>query len=490
MTLIDNALGAGSSAISGAVSAASGAASTLTSAANRLLGRNALGGTNDWLSQLKPASWREVPFQVDTMELTAGDNTVLREYPFQDLPTVFAMGAGAEEIKLSAYVIGDDYLDQLERLKTVLKGDGVLIHPTAGSIRCWLHGRYTIRESLVAEGGVARVDLTFVRAEPRRYPAGKTNTTDRVAEAADAADKSFIDSLAANLDLEGMAGWAHDNILGNMRSGLDTLWGAVSAVNQGFDFYNSLVSQYITFPLSELSAIPAVLGGRIADLMRIPQDLSSGQAWNVFAAARNLWKAPSGDSSSSSDGTVAIAPAVADAYKTVGFVQNDNQAKLEAAFRPPSSPYQTETRQRQAQALKTLHGFINGLATTMAIRAVAQVELTSYDQALALRTDINQQLTELLHAAADEPHGGLGMTTTHDAVLQLQTAVLVDLQVRSRDLARLTTYTPQTWQPALYVSYRMFGTAQWADELVAMNPHVRHPLLVPPGKPLRLIRHD
>ena len=126
----------------------------------------------------------------------------------------------------------------------------------------------------------------------------------------------------------------------------------------------------------------------------------------------------------------------------------------------------------------------------MAVRAVAQIELENYDQALALRTDFNRQITELILASAAEPVGGVGATTTHDALVRLKTAVLTDMQARSRDLARLTTYTPESWQPALYVSYRMFGTTRWAGEIVAMNPHILHPLLVPPGTPLRVIKHD
>ncbi|MEZ7785062.1 DNA circularization N-terminal domain-containing protein, partial [Cupriavidus gilardii] len=234
MALIDNALSSGAPAVASTTN-------TLSSLADRMLGRNSSAGRSSWLNQLRMASWRDVPFQVDTTELSAGDNTVLREYPFQDRPTVFSMGAGAEEIKFSAYLIGDDYLQQLDRLREVLKGEGVLIHPTSGSIRCWVHGRYTVREAPTTEGGIARLDLTFIRAEPRRYPVGVTNTTDRVASAADAAEQSLIDSLAANFDLAGMAGWAHDNVLARVRSGLDILWDGISMVNQGFDFYNDLV---------------------------------------------------------------------------------------------------------------------------------------------------------------------------------------------------------------------------------------------------------
>jgi len=72
----------------------------------------------------------------------------------------------------------------------------------------------------------------------------------------------------------------------------------------------------------------------------------------------------------------------------------------------------------------------------------------------------------------------------------LYIAALADLQARSRDLVRLTSYTPESWQPVWFISHRLFGTADYADEILDMNPHITHPLLVPPGRPLRIMRHD
>ena len=82
------------------------------------------------------------------------------------------------------------------------------------------------------------------------------------------------------------------------------------------------------------------------------------------------------------------------------------------------------------------------------------------------------------------------MPAWHDAMLALLAAGLRDLQERSRDMARLDTWTPQAWMPVWAVSYRLYGTAAYADEILAMNPHIEHPLLVPPGKALRIARHD
>ncbi|MFD2451713.1 DNA circularization N-terminal domain-containing protein [Ideonella paludis] len=142
-----------------------------------------------WLDQLRPASFRGVPFQVDTIEHLAGDNVVLREYPFQDLPTVFRMGEAAEEIKLSAYVIGEDYIEQRDALRQVLSGQGELVHPTAGRMLVYVAGRFTTREAPTAEGGVCRFDLTFIRAEARRYPTQGPNTRTQATTAAQAASR-------------------------------------------------------------------------------------------------------------------------------------------------------------------------------------------------------------------------------------------------------------------------------------------------------------
>ena len=90
-----------------------------------------------WIKQLKVASFRNVPFSVDSTERSPGLNTVLREYPFQDLPTVFSMGEAAEEIKFSAYVIGGGYMARRDALEKALKQQesGVLMHPTIGAVR-------------------------------------------------------------------------------------------------------------------------------------------------------------------------------------------------------------------------------------------------------------------------------------------------------------------------------------------------------------------
>lgn len=421
-----------------------------------------------WLKQLRRASWRNVPFQVDTVDISAGQNTVLREYPFQDLPTVFSMGTAAEEIKFSAYVIGDDYLDQLAKLRDVLKGDGVLIHPTQGSIRCYFHGKYTIKEAPASQGGIARLDLTFIRAEERRYPVAKENSTDKMLDDAANAKKSLLDRFNENFDLSELTGWSLDDIKDGMRGALDTVWDVVSIPSAGMSYFNNLVRQFITNPTNEIFSIAGVVSNMVQSVMRIPESLSSNQALSMFKNIRSLWSKPP-------------SPKTASSYQTSGVtISSSAGQKLDKALTLPDTPYQTPTRQKQVKAMESLKDLFEGMATISAVEAIAQVELDNYDQVTALRQDFNQQFTQLLRRGVAD----------HDVLLKLHTSVLNDLRERSKDLARVMTYTPATYQPVIYISYRLFGTIKYADEIMAMNPHIRNPLLVPPGKALQIIKRD
>jgi prophage DNA circulation protein len=433
-----------------------------------------------WLDQLRPASFRGVAFHVDTIEHSAGDNVVLREYPFQDLPTVFRMGEAAEEIKLSAYVIGDDYDEQRESLRDVLSGEGVLVHPTAGSMRVFVAGKYTMREAPTAEGGMARFDITFVRAEPRRYPQG--DSAANVAAANKAADAKIAakNAFAAQWKLTEKPGWVADRAVARISDALGPTWAKLAKASQGLgDFTSQVIGNYqaLVNGLDDLVRTPRILADQIATLFELPGELTESSArqfqsafeW-VFDLDKRLRK---------TEFEVSVMPAVGAGLVMYG-TGNAEEIGASSAFRQQLSALTTASDQ-----------LIESLASAAYVEATARVELANYDEAMAMRLAVSEQFTRLLSEASAAPASDtMPDTSWHDAMLALHTAALADLQTRSRDLVRLTSYTPQSWQPVWYVSYQLFGTVAYADEILAMNPHIRHPLLVPPGRALRIVRHD
>ena len=435
------------------------------------------GKTLNWLDQLQMASFRGVPFQVDTIEWTAGDNVVIREYPFQDLPTVFRMGRGAEYLRFSAYVIGTDYHLQRDALMSALSGEGTLMHPTAGALHVTVAGQYTVREAPTAEGGMARFDLVFLLADHRRYPVEGPSTRTQATTAAQAGKQAAQEAFAASWSLAGAPGWVAANAVERLRATLEPTYSRLAAVSAQLGAFNSsqiASMQALRGGLESLVAKPRQLAANIATLFELPSEMTTATArafQSAFAWAFDLG---------------AAVPLRAFEVSTIS-------AGLAMYGAGQGAPLQVATSaKRQQAALQTASdGLLQTLATAAWIEAAAQAELANYDEALALRATVHTQCLRLAQTASTEaPTSAQPTTHLPEAIAAMHTAALADLQARSRDLVRLSTYTPGVWEPALVISHRLFGTAQWADEILAMNPHIEHPLLAPPGRELRIIRHE
>lgn len=431
-----------------------------------------------WFDQLLPASFRGVPFQVDALEHSAGDNVVLREYPFQDLPTVFRMGEAAEEIKFSAYVIGDDYTEQRDRLRQMLSGDGVLIHPTAGTMRVFCAGKFSIKEAITSEGGLARFDLTFIRADTRRYPTAGASTQAESDERADIAKAAAKAAFAAQWSTTKVPGWAADRAVARIKNSVSGVWSQISRVSQGLgDFTNTVLGNYraLASGLDELVRTPRLLADQVATLFELPSELSAAAARDFRSAFQ--WGFDFKKRLQVVDFETSVMPPVG-----AGLVMYGT-----GVMPIPTSP----ARQQADRLVDAGDQLFETMATAAYVQATARLDLDNYDEALRTRTLIDEQCRRLLVAGSRTPAAELRPAMSwHDAVAAMHGAALRDLQARSRDLVRLTSYTPAGWEPTWVISYRLFGTAAFADEIAAMNPHIRNPLLVPPGRPLRIVRHD
>lgn len=442
-----------------------------------------------WFDQLKPASFRNVAFQVDTIDVTAGDNTVLREYPFQDLPTVFRMGEGVEEFKFAAYVIGDDYISQRDALRQVLTGEGVLIHPTAGAVRVYVVGKYTIKENPTAEGGMARFDLTFVRAEARRYPVGVANTESQASDAAGAAGVAAQNQFGAAFSLANVPSWVSGRLLQNLNVSLDGVWGHIKGVTKDLgDFNSALIGRYqeLRGNLEDLVRTPRQLASAISDLFTIPGELGVGLGRDLRSAF--AWGFDLRSKLPQTDFETLVVPASAGS----GHAGVGDAGLVLFGTGDASALGSTSTARAQlVQLVAASDQLFETLAVSAYVQAATAVDLQGYDEAMEMRQAINVQCTRLLlSASVAAAPAALTATSWHDAVQALHTAALGDLQARSRELVRLTSYTPAGWESVWLISYKLFGTAEHADEIMLMNPHIRHPLLAPPGKPLRIVRHD
>ena len=442
------------------------------------------GGT--WLDQLQPASFRGVGFQVDSTTRSPGNNTVLREYPFQDLPTIFSMGEAAEEIKFSAYVVGNDYMDKANALEQALKvqESGVLIHPTIGAVRVWHHGTFEIQEAYTTDGGVARFTLTFVRADARRNPAQATNTGLSAFAAALQAKLAIVQDFVNRYSLSGVAGWVRENVLNNLLALHGAVFEVLYMIRQGTDGVEDIIglANGADGLLKDMLLAPADLGAHFARLFDVPKNLTPEQA--AYATAQLM---PVSDSSTFAHAVSlpALLPA-----------RDPNLSDLlQYAVTPAYSPYITPSRQAEANACVALQTLVRQLTWVALIQTSAQMEMGNYDVTLGIRGVIHSHYELFVRDLSSAPQANTAGVVTADsldvyqALAQAHACALTHLQQASTSLARLTSHTPQTVDNLWAISYQLYGSPGYAEEIWAMNPHITNPLLVPAGVALRVVDH-
>ncbi|MDE2034623.1 MAG: DNA circularization N-terminal domain-containing protein, partial [Pseudomonas sp.] len=68
-----------------------------------------------WRDRLLPASFRGVGFWVDQAKVPVGKKGQLHEYPQRDLPFFEGLGQQSRVHELTAFVVGEDCLEQRDK---------------------------------------------------------------------------------------------------------------------------------------------------------------------------------------------------------------------------------------------------------------------------------------------------------------------------------------------------------------------------------------
>ncbi len=154
-------------------------------------------------SQLRFASFRGVPFQVNDSDLGAGRRVQVHEYPQRDVPWVEDLGRATREISFDGFVIGADYITQANRLLTALEsaGPGTLVHPWLGSMQVCLS--QPVRLRFDAGLGMATISMSFVEAGDLSFP-NPTHSTQAVSRlTADGLAQAAISDFAKTYTVAG-----------------------------------------------------------------------------------------------------------------------------------------------------------------------------------------------------------------------------------------------------------------------------------------------
>jgi prophage DNA circulation protein len=449
-----------------------------------------------WRDNMQPASLNGIPFFVDSAGGKFGRRIALHEYPGRDKPYPEDMGRKARSLNVQAFVIGADYMQGRDQLIAEVEKAGAkrLVHPWLGRLDVTIT-EFDLEES-TREGGMATLTFSFVEAGADVLPAAVESAPAATIAQADEAHTSVMDDFKALADFN-PASWVQEHMksltdaidsgLADMIGGmpmpgglLDSAISAGEAMLLGRNPLSAVMGQ-LSSPAGFVSSLVSVASGSTGLLSRVVSVgygrlLRSG-ALSDLGTSSNFF----GGSPVAKPGRVIpvqSAAAPLPAYSARPMTPLRLVKSLEPTVSWPVAPSGTATKQIAA---------VNQAATVAAVDRVSAIEQARLTAALQYpsKQDCYAVRDYVCHRLA-----ALSKTANYDVYIKLQklrSAVHKDLTARGNAYAALTTIHCNATLPALVISYRHFGTATRATEILARNPDIEHPAMIPGGTELEVL---
>ena len=392
-----------------------------------------------WKEKYQPGKFRDAEFVTESSGRSGGRRLAKHEYPLRDLPYIEDMGRKARQFTLSLFVLGAGYMEKRDLLVKAFEenGSGTLIHPYYGSMTVAVES-YRVRET-TREGGRAQFDVTFIEAGENTFPSASSDTAAAVKTKSDSAltaiKDRFKDTFSVDKKPEFIA-TAASNIVSDI---------------------SDLLSQKVTaFP-----AQPDNMSAFLPDLNSLSSNASA------------LVRTPANLASS----TVSLFQNVAGLYQKPANALNVYRKFYDYGSTLPNVPSSTVIREQQTANQTALTNLVEQTALIESARAASDIEFASFDEAIAVRDELDDALDEQMLVADDN---------TYRALNDMRVAMIHDISTRSADLAKTVNFTPKATLPALVVAHHLYGDATQENTIIDRNP-IRHPGFITGGEVLEVL---
>lgn len=395
-----------------------------------------------WRERLRPATFRGVPFSIETQEYQGGRKAVIHEYPFRDDTFVEDLGKATQSFSIEAFILGKDYDRAKIALVTALEaeGPGALVLPLWPAVLVSVTG-LRVREAFGTEGGIARFHLTFTRTAPQPF--------------APNAIRDGKSILGANADKARASTEAEFNKKYKPTGPGFTLASAANAMKKIGETVNKIVSPIVT-ATQTLAEIKQTIDNIILDadaIIRLPFEVAA----NLRDAVNALKSGPD-----------IPALSLEGLLRAYGFAPDDN---------PPRT---TPARTQEAENLDAMTTLFRRACLIEAARiAGTDIAYPSLEDATEQQRDLCGKLDEQCEIADDAAYGDL---------MQLRASIIETVPGEDTDIPRLLTYRPIITQSSLVIAYRLYGIegAALEADLIARNS-IHHPGFIIGGTELRVL---
>ncbi|MGX8940733.1 DNA circularization protein [Symbiopectobacterium sp. Eva_TO] len=434
-----------------------------------------------WKANLRPASFRGVPFQVEDDEGTFGRRVQVHEYPNRDKPYTEDLGRATRRFNIGAYLVGDDFFEARDRLIVAIDtpGPGTLVHPYYGEIAVCIDGEVRVSHS-GREGRLCRVSFSVVEAGELSFPTAGIATSHTLISSSSALNDR-IEVVFADLGLKGLSDFSQNGVLNQARSMINHVTNAFDTIDSGITAASRLLHGDISVLLKSGSSgkgfVEAIQrmwrSGRrtIQNAVTLAQQIKtlSGVTLGHDLAPRGVWKSdrPSIQSERRRSNRIAAL------LRTTAI----HEATWRLTQLPPPRTAMLPVNQREK---RQIHVNISHPA----LHAVSHAAGSHLEGLAAVTWDALVTVRETLNQAIEHEQALTLDDALFLALQQVKTDANRDIATRLAQVEKTVARTPETVLPALVLAANWYDNAARETDITSRNI-VNHPGFVP-VQPLRV----
>jgi len=400
-----------------------------------------------WKDKLKPASFRGVPFEVESDDGSFGRRVQVHEYPDRDLPFVEDLGRATREMNITAFLVGADYMEKRDRLLAAIEepGPGALVHPWYGERKVSLKDAVRVSHSS-KNGGMCVITMSFVEAGELAFPNARDSLGAQSLLAADKVQEVAIDDFKQSFSLDQMPAFVAADALSTLETGLTN-------IEKGLGSARGLLANpagYLTQQLPTLMSNRGDLGRAVFGMFH--------RGTSVISSTRGLF---GGGGAYGRNRDAVRSPA-------------SLSSSFQAAPLPVSSA--SPSRQRIIENRKAINALMSRATLVQAAGMTASMDLPVYDDAIQIRKQLGGAIDSESMNAND---------SVYVALQDLRASVHADVTNRLASSARLQTIQPNGVAPALVLAYDRYEDVEREQQLVETNKLSRPGFV--PAEPLKVL---
>ena len=449
-----------------------------------------------WRDNLKPASFRGVPFFISAHDYEFGRKNVFHDYPFRDTAEVEDQGASTDGFSLTAYVVSNgknsfDYFSERDKLIDALKspGPGLLVHRYLGNKTVAVSGAVRMSEQF-AEGGIARFQISFKEVELKQpfITIDPVSSIDTVAK--DSSERTldaYTELMQTGADLQKVANVA--------TSGMQT---AIAKLRELKSLPGSVISIATGLALQASTNIEAVAS---LSPCEVGQAISGGMDAFLFAAGMLEGSVSRTISGSCSGRTINAEDAERNSDQLeqtegIAIVQAAIGVATFADLFPDITVVSTASAEDQANRYNTIN-YIRSQSLINACRIAVRISFVSQDDANLVLILISNAIDEFLEflgeQAGSEVLASYNVVFSNDdiyqSILQLKPALKTALDAIGASLAKIIDFEvgPDVVS-SLSLAYDKYEDLDRDQEIIDRNPLlICNPCFLPNGKTINIL---